>query len=258
MPSVSAGAAPACSGVPHGSADGSHGCGLLSMCEVSRGSGGGGFSLPVAKLLCWILVRALRRTLHGVVFCACSRLAHPSGISNPCGVGVALGVAMPFDYGSDPQRAVWVLHVRVLNGVTLPCDALRLHPMAHRRHGVVSAAHAPSATPTTQVVSVRCVVSDVRCPSITSMVQCRGWVSADQGRSFTPAMTRAGLSPCGRVLLVLPCDRCAWVVMSFLISQPPPRILRVAPFPLNLCCGWCVCFSPLFLFSCNPCKFRFI
>jgi hypothetical protein len=35
--------------------------------------------------------------------CLWSRLAHPSGISDPCGVGVALGGAMPFDYGGTPK-----------------------------------------------------------------------------------------------------------------------------------------------------------
>ena len=40
--------------------------------------------------------------------CACSRLAHPSGISDAGGVGVALGDAMPFDYDDDPHAAVRV------------------------------------------------------------------------------------------------------------------------------------------------------
>jgi hypothetical protein len=37
--------------------------------------------------------------------CSYSRLAHPSGISDPGRVGVALGGAMPFDYSGDPS--VW-------------------------------------------------------------------------------------------------------------------------------------------------------
>jgi hypothetical protein len=39
---------------------------------------------------------------------------------------------------------------------------MRCHCVAHRRRGIVSVAHDLSATPTTQVVSVRCVVSDAR------------------------------------------------------------------------------------------------
>jgi hypothetical protein len=58
-------------------------------CEVSRGSGGGGFFLPAARLC-----------TGGV--CSYSWLAHPSGTSDPGGVPVALGGAMPFDYGGDP------------------------------------------------------------------------------------------------------------------------------------------------------------
>ena len=84
--------------------------------------------------------------------------------------------------------------MREFSMVCLHCDALRLQPVAHRRRGAVSAARNLSATPTTQMVLARCVVSDARCLSITSMVQCRGWVSADQGRSITPAMLHAGLS----------------------------------------------------------------
>jgi hypothetical protein len=34
---------------------------------------------------------------------ACSQLAHPSGISDPGGFGVALGGAMLFDYGGEPR-----------------------------------------------------------------------------------------------------------------------------------------------------------
>ena len=44
--------------------------------------------------------------LYGVLgmggLCVCSRLAHPEGISNLEGVGVALGGAMPFDFDDDP------------------------------------------------------------------------------------------------------------------------------------------------------------
>jgi hypothetical protein len=63
-------------------------------------------------------------------------------------------------------------HARMLNGVSLLCDALRLQPVVHKRRGVVLAAHDLLATPSTQVVSVRCVVSDACCSWIMSMVQC--------------------------------------------------------------------------------------
>ena len=49
-------------------------------------------------------------------------------------------------------------------------------PSAHRCHGVVSALHNLSNVPPTQVVSWRCAVSVMRCPSIASMVQCCGLV----------------------------------------------------------------------------------
>jgi hypothetical protein len=90
-----------------------------------------------------------------------------------------------------------VFLVRVLKGVSLLCDALRLLPAALRRRVVVSAARDLSATPTTQMVSVRCVVSDARCPSITSMVQCRCRVLADLCGSITPARPRAGFPSSG-------------------------------------------------------------
>jgi hypothetical protein len=34
---------------------------------------------------------------------ACSWLAHPSGISDPGGIGVALAGAMPLNYGGEPH-----------------------------------------------------------------------------------------------------------------------------------------------------------
>jgi hypothetical protein len=58
-------------------------------------------------------------------------------------------------------------------GVSLLCDALRLHPVAHMRRGIISDARDLSARFSTQVVSVRSVVSDARCPSIMSMMQYR-------------------------------------------------------------------------------------
>ena len=163
--------------------------GAVSLrCEVSRGSGGGGFFLPVAGLRRRVLVEALR--------CV---------VSAPC------------------KSAQWV---------SLPCDALRLQPVAHRRRGVVSAARNLSATPATQVVSVRSVVSDARCPSITSMVQCRCWVSADQCRLIAPASPQAGLS-LPRVRRASPCDCCAWVAMSF-SSANCPVVCGVATFSLSV------------------------
>jgi hypothetical protein len=81
-------------------------------CEASRGSGGGGIFLPVARLMRRILVGALWCDRAGGLR-VCSRLAHPSGISNPSGLGLPSAVlclsttaltpmcgegVMPFDF----------------------------------------------------------------------------------------------------------------------------------------------------------------
>jgi hypothetical protein len=135
-------------------------------------------------------------------------------------------------------------------GVSLLCDAFRLQLVAHMRRGVVSATCDLSATPSTQVVSVRSVVSDARGPSITSMVQCRCWVSADQSRSITPMEPRAGLS-LWCVLRTLPCDHCAWVAMSILIGQLPPSFVGWPLFSPRSCV-LSVCVFLFLLLSCNP------
>jgi hypothetical protein len=181
-----------CTSVPYGSADGGHGCGFPS--DARRA-----VAVVVVTSPCWLLGSCawFLSELYGVSgaggLLSCSRLAHPSGISNPVGLGLP-SVVLRLSTTRRPPRAVRVFHASVLYGVSLLCDALRLQHVAHRRSGVVSAACNLLVTPPTQVVSARRVASDVRCLSTTSTMQCRGWVSADQGRSITPVWHRAGLS----------------------------------------------------------------
>jgi hypothetical protein len=84
----------------------------LLQCEVSRGSGDGGFFSPVARLQCEISMACICGWSMRMLS-ACP----PFGYIEPSGVGVALGGALPFDYGGDP-RVVWVLHPRLLKGVS--------------------------------------------------------------------------------------------------------------------------------------------
>jgi hypothetical protein len=141
----------------------------LPRCEVSRGSGGGSFFLPVARLRCRVLVGALWHVQRRWSMCVPSA-SLPFGYIEPDGVGVALGGAMSSATAATPAC-----------GVGAPCPSAPScgTQALWRRLGRAR----PFGHTLDTVVSVRSVVSDARCPSITSMVQChRLGPSAMSGR----------------------------------------------------------------------------
>jgi hypothetical protein len=89
--------------------------------------------------------------------CACSRLAHPSGISDPVGLGLLSVVLCLSTTAATPTC-----------GVGAPCPSAPSGGTQASWHCLGRAR--PFGHTLDTVVSMRSVVSDARCPLITSMV----------------------------------------------------------------------------------------
>jgi hypothetical protein len=191
----------------------------------------------VARLLRQVLVGALWRGWRGwssLVLSACS----PFGYIGPrWGWGCCRWCYAFFDYGGDPH-----VRARVLFGVCLLCDALRLQLV-----GTQASWHRLGRTPLRPRPRHRWC-RRTGWSRMRVAFRLRRQCSAVAGSRLTIAvrLPRDASSwdvPPAAVSLTLACDRCACAAMGFLIGQLSPRFLGVTSLSfLLMCVVGCVLF----------------